>query len=517
MVTLFKLRKFFDKIESDNSSLLYWLLAFVAIIFVRNFLEEALESSHNIISLQYFFVEYTLWYVLLFLSLLILLRLITKEKSINIAKVLTVFFILILIVPVIDFFASSGAGYQMRYLRGDTTHLLNNFITAYSDVGTIGQRIEGVLFEVLLFAYIFVKTRSYLKSIMGILAAYVILLFCAALPSLIYLLSNLFFESPLSTSVFAPGGAFIQKIFESYISQYIVILVIALLIILELPLILFISDRRKFKFVKGLVRPLRLLHYEFLALFGLLLGFSLTGGLQFELYNFLLPLAFLVSTALIYQFACVVNDIFDKDLYARLKISKSEENSKDLGYIAVALLILSLLATYAVGPELFILLATFASLAYLYSAPPLRLKKYPVVASLVLAICSLIIVLGGFAVFAQDKSIEMFPSQIALMILVVYTLGTNYKDLKDIKLDKENKIYTIPVLFGEKRGGVIVSLMTASAFILTPMILNIPALMFPSLVAVFLSIWFIKKNLDERYFRIMHLIYFSTVLYFIFT
>jgi len=478
-----KVGKIFERIESDNSRLRYWLLAFFAIIFIRNFLEGVMEADHSLVSGNFFFIEFPISYFVLFLTLLIILQFITREKSATISKVLVVLFSLLLVVPVIDFIATSGEGYQLRYLRGDSTYLFGNLATNFSQGGSIGQRIEITAFGLLLLAYIFKKTKSFLKTLAAGAVSYVALVTWAALPSLLYMLSNLFFIDPIGASVYGSSSTFAAKVLDAYITQELVTLLAILIMIVELAVLLAISDKRRFDFFKKLVRPLRLMHYIMLASFGLFLGFYTAGGLGFELHDYLFSLGFLLSVTLMYQSACIVNDIFDRDLYARVKIKRAESHSQELKYLAIFLAILSLLLTYPLGYGVFVFMVTFASLAFIYSAPPLRLKRYPIVASLSLAVSALMVVMAGFAVFAQDAVVEFFPVEIAVVILVVYTLGTNYKDLKDVELDRKSGVYTIPVLLGEAMGKVVISALLVFAFLLVPLMLGISDLWPPSIVA----------------------------------
>lgn len=510
-----KFGAFFERLESSKSPLVYWLIAFLAIIFIRNFLEGLLEADHEILNINHYILDYTLAYALLFLSLLALLRLITKENSVRISKVLVILFVLLLIVPVIDFGASSGKGYEIKYLRGDVAYLSNNFVTYYSHGVSIGQRVEAFSFGILLLIYLFMKTRSYLKTVIGVFASYAILFLWSALPSVIYLLSNVVFGNPLTSSVNGPAGVFKKEIIDPYISYPVILLAVILLLIIELATVLFISDKKLFSSVRQTLRPIRIMHYAFLALFGLALGYSLSNPFEFEFHKFLFSFSFLVAAILVYQFACAVNDFFDRDLHTRIDAKDAKYSPKILQYLATVFLSLSLLLACELGQEVLVILLTFASVAFIYSAPPLRLKRYPIIASLTLATCALLIVLGGFAVFAKEKTITFFPSEIAIMLVIVYTLGTNYKDLKDVRSDKKDKVYTLPVLLGEKYGRIAITLLTAISFPLVPLILNLLPLLLPAIIASILSVVIIKKNLNEKYFRAMHLMYFIIVAYFI--
>jgi len=242
------------------------------------------------------------------------------------------------------------------------------------------------------------------------------------------------------------------------------------------------------------------------------LGFSLANtGLSPR--DFIFALSFLLSAAFLYSSASLMNDLFDNDLHKRLRLAKSEVKPSLIKYSCICALVLSLLIAQGICAELAVIMACIASLAFLYSAPPFRLKRYPLIASLTLASCALMAVLAGFSVFAREATVGLFPPNVALAVMVAYTLGTNYKDLKDIKTDKMDRTYTIPVLLGEKRGKIAVGAMLAISFLSVPAILGIQTLFLPALLASLLSAIIIWRGMSEVYLRTMHLGYILLVIY----
>lgn len=502
---------FFKRIETDKTPLAYWLASFFAIILLRNLLEGVLGGNHEVIKASSFFISLVLPYIFLFLALVIILRFITREKASSIMKVLVVLFALLLVVPIIDFFAYGGRGAQIIYLSGDASQMAGNFLTYYSTGATVGQRVEGLAFGLLLLLYLFTKTKSAPKVLAGLFLAYCMLFVFAALSPIALGLSNLLFGSPAQVGVSLQSVGYEKGLYVSYISGLLTVLLSSLLIALEAAILLAICSQQKFLLLLRAIRLVRSAHYMLLAIFGVLLGVSATQSWRFGFYNFF-SFGYVVAVFFAHQFACLINDFFDRDLHVRVKSKQSEGDWHTIKLVSLAYLILALATAYPSGYESTVFLICTAVLAFLYSAPPVRLKRFPIVASATLALLALLVVLGGFAVFAKDRVVELFPQQIAVAILLVYTLGTNYKDLKGIELDKKDKVYTIPVLLGEKKGKIIVGVMTVLSFLLVPFILGIPDLLLPSAVAGLLSVFVIAKNADEKLFRAMHLCYLVLVL-----
>jgi len=294
----------------------------------------------------------------------------------------------------------------------------------------------------------------------------------------------------------------------------IVNIVYSIFITACLALLLFLSSKRIFALLKASLRPVRIVHYLSLAIFGIFLGLSFS-SLEYPLYNFLYGAAFLIYTALMYQFASLANDYFDGDLHMRAKKYQGAIDKGQVGILAIACLILSLMLASSISPEISVISVTILSFSYLYSAPPIRMKRIPILSSMTLASIALLVVFGGFATFAGEDSVELFPWELAFAVFIVYTLGTNYKDLKDRENDEKNKVYTIPVLLGIKRGKAVIAALVALSFLLVPLLLDMPILHIPSSVAAVMSIVFIYRDSNERCFRLMHLGYLLLVAYLI--
>jgi len=508
-----KIDSFFARIDSDKTPLAYWLASLLAIILIRNLMEGVLDQSHAVAQPAVFFINHPLAYMFLFLGLAIILRTATKVRTAGIVKVLTVLFALILLVPVIDFVQSSGQWGGISYLFGDANYLANNFVTSYGDSAvTTGQKLEGAIFGSLLLIYALIRTKSYLKTIAVAVSSYCLLFFIASLPSFVYMFSAALFGNPLHQQMLLPGGEFNKELFSEYVSPDIGALMLSLIVALEAVVLFAVSDRRSFGFIMRALRPIRMFHYWFLGIFGMFLGFSLANtGLSPR--DFIFALSFLLSAAFLYSSASLMNDLFDNDLHKRLRLAKSEVKPSLIKYSCICALVLSLLIAQGICAELAVIMACIASLAFLYSAPPFRLKRYPLIASLTLASCALMAVLAGFSVFAREATVGLFPPNVALAVMVAYTLGTNYKDLKDIKTDKMDRTYTIPVLLGEKRGKIAVGAMLAISFLSVPAILGIQTLFLPALLASLLSAIIIWRGMSEVYLRTMHLGYILLVIY----
>ena len=78
-------------------------------------------------------------------------------------------------------------------------------------------------------------------------------------------------------------------------------------------------------------------------------------------------------------------------------------------------------------------------------------------------------------------------------ILVCYTLLFNAKDLKDAEGDKTGGIYTIPSIYGSKKGGKIVGVLFGLSFLLAPLFFSFPFLYVLSIPAAVAGYFLVTK------------------------
>ncbi|HHE45858.1 MAG TPA: hypothetical protein ENL05_00700, partial [Candidatus Moranbacteria bacterium] len=99
-------------------------------------------------------------------------------------------------------------------------------------------------------------------------------------------------------------------------------------------------------------------------------------------------------------------------------------------------------------------------------------KKFPVLATLVSSVASLIILFFGFILISPDQTIQTLSWRIPILLMITYTLSLPIKDFKDIAGDKKYAIWTIPVIFGEKKSRLIIASGLFISFMLSVFFLN---------------------------------------------
>jgi 4-hydroxybenzoate polyprenyltransferase len=211
-------------------------------------------------------------------------------------------------------------------------------------------------------------------------------------------------------------------------------------------------------------------------------------------------------------FAVGVNDIVDIEIdrvsnpdrpLVTSTITEDEMHSANLVF-----LLLSFIGAFLVGYWALFAMMLFTAAYYVYSAPPLRLKRVPVLATFLIALASLSAAAAGFYFASPVQLASAFPWRLLILVLIFFTLVTNVKDIKDVDGDRAAGIATIPTIFKGHVGKTIVGAMLAIAFLSVPVILASAALFIPSLIAAAIGYYFaVAEPYHERRIFILYFVY----------
>jgi 4-hydroxybenzoate polyprenyltransferase len=421
------------------------------IIIIRTFFEMLLKGSHSLQFNPDFYINIVVYahiylsWLCVFLTASILLALFLKLTYIDSLKLILLFSPLIIMVPLFDFVFTKGGGGQILYSFKMDTFLytyLNGFNPfAEISTATIGVRVEVLTAFLASFyvSYYVFKTRL-LRAILLSLAIYTMVFFYGYLPA-IYMMCGIDFYSLCGNAVTA-----ITKT-HKFLYMY---LVPAVLIFLTVLWLLYKEDKEKLKSAVSFLYPSRWLIYIFLFAFGFLLV-AYQSSLYPRVLNFEDMMKFfsaLISSTLLFIHAKILNDINDIEID---RISNKErpiaKNAVPAGYagrIGNILLLPSL--AFAVAAEisfifywLFILAAS-----YVYSAQPLRLRRYYPLGHLILSAIGVSVFLAGGALV---KSYEVYSAlqhrEVLLYVFLASFFLSHVKDFKDTEGDKAGGVINI--------------------------------------------------------------------------
>ena len=116
----------------------------------------------------------------------------------------------------------------------------------------------------------------------------------------------------------------------------------------------------------------------------------------------------------------------------------------------------AIFCAFVVSVDVFYFITFFIGNYWLYSMPPMRLKRVPVFSKFIIAFNSFLMALLGFVLSGQI--FPDFPVEVMLLLLVGFTLVINFIDLKDVAGDRAEGIKTLPVLLGMRMSQYLIAL-----------------------------------------------------------
>ncbi len=490
-----------DDLESAPSHWGYSLATFLGVVVMRNLLEGALGPK-GALGFTYFsspsalmvLDHFVFFYVTLFLAISILLSSMARRPIGAVMKVMTPAWLLLLIPPFLDYLVSAGQGIKITYVS-DLGGVILRFFDPGSSLERIspGQRIEIIAACLLGAAYVRVRTRSWLRSVGTFAGIYLILAAAGFLPVAYSRLSwFLAGEAPspgafLYDMTFKAGGVVPDESRK-----------LALLFLLSSSVLGFWAYARhspaKLRAMLRGLRPLRSTHYVGLALFGAALSYLIFARAGVRLAgggDALGLIGILAATFLAFQSSAAVNDLFDVEgdriAGSRRPLATGALSRRDVVAQAVVLGAASMLFAVNVKYAVLLALVLVYVLSLLYSMPPLRLKRFPLVSSMTLGVVSFLACIVGFAAFAEERALALFPARLGWLIVLSFGLGFAAKDLKDVDGDRATGIHTLPVLLGPARGRALVAALVFAGYVVVPVLLPVRLLVAPSIAMGLLS------------------------------
>ena len=520
-----RLKRFVEDLENSRISFWAYVVTIICVIFLRNFLEtfSDVDNFWTPVSPLAYFVHYPMFYLCLLLALIAIFHWLTKEKITKITRITLCFFPIILLAPILDLLVSGGQGYNISYMFEDSSALINRFVTfswGYLGRGiTPGIQIELMVVFVLVACYLFLKTGKIILAIIGVIASYIVGFVLGSLPSLITVLWNLKGSATVGSEIFSADVV----LYHFYSFNQKMTLVLFPILVVELGLWYRLYNREKFRALLKNLRGLRVFHYLCMLSMGMLIGYGQRPPETFfeSPFPILILIVSACSVVLAWLWAVGVNDLHDEDTdritnHSRPLVS-GVIDVEEYRSLNLVFLLLSLVAAILIRHPFLVTILVTAGLSYVYSAPPFRLKRVPLLSTFILALCSALVCLGGFVLFSADYSFVGFPPRILSAMLVAFTLGLTVIDIKDLKGDQATGTVTLPILFGEKKGKMITGILVLLAYLSVPVILKILVLIPLALVFGIPTYLLINgKQMRETPIFLLYFLFLGATIFFIY-
>ncbi len=531
MHMIFRPKNLMEKIENSPTSFYLWTFSFLGIIFGRILMENWLDGMINRTG-DYFFHHASYTFVFFLLNYLIFVWLLVKNLKIDIRRASNVMlwgYPIIIFPPLIDFILFREKVYLSFYGIYGLAEMPKRFFTFFGDNPdfgvTYGVRIEIALAVIFLSLYGYLKTRSKIKSLWLGLQIYVVLFVLATFPSWVTIIYQSVFKGFIRVSDIEIVQLFFTsaKLFSRETGSYTNALSIKVSIVYSVLLVgiiilgLFFYYRDKFlSFLKN-SRPVQLIYHVGLLLVGAGLGILFTSpSWDFNFFNFFSFLNIIIAVSLAWLASVVFNDVFDKKIDS---VTNSQrplivKDFKQGDYITIGLVLFAFSILYAgmINPKVALMLVAYQALAWLYSAWPFRLKRFIFLASFISAMASMLVVFAGFVLVSPLQDTTEFPKRIFWLILIALTLSLPIKDLKDIAGDKLDGVFTVPVVFGEYWGKMVIGSGVFLSYFLSVVLLNEPRLLFWAIIIGGASFWVVTYSGDGKKINNHNLIWFIMAL-----
>ncbi len=434
-------------LEDERIPLGNYILGFVFIIFIRDFFEAFSRRIHyfNFSSalLATDLIHFTLSYTLLALLLIGVLHCMTHQAISKLIRVVLAGFVLIWICPLLDMLIYRHTGVNLLYIQPEqgVSSITRLFFTYFGDFPgvSLGLKIEILMALMGIYIYCRFKKISVVNSTITTLLCYTTIFLWGSSPFLVeYILWLMGFSYAFSSQLM--------------VNFYLIVLPPAAWIIAYLW---------KPAWVRALMkdmRYLRVMHYELMLLLGVVLGltyyhYSIIELLRLDQGIVIDVILTMLSLLFASVFSIITNNIAD------VEIDKISNPARPLVAGKIPMLVyqrlqmislcLSWFYAWMVNAHVFLIMSVFMGLYYVYSLPPLRLKRVMLLSKLVISINSLALVLIGYVL--MQWSLEGFPAVLYAILLIGFTLAANFIDLKDVKGDRAGDIVTLPIFLGEKR------------------------------------------------------------------
>lgn len=506
------------KIENYPSSFFLWMLSFFGIILVRIICESWVNGFESN-SASYVFYNIANTFVFFLFAYLLFLGILSRSLKTNFKKISNIMlwgYLIIIFPPIIDHVIFGNSPYSNFYGIYGLEEIFRRFFTFFGDRPdfgvTYGTRIEIAITVVFVFVYAFLKTSKWVKSLSLAFYSYAILFCLATFPSWLTIIVQGVSKGFLEIGemdifqIFMTPAIFFSKEVGNVINALSIklSLIYSLLITVLGVVGLFLNYREKFLIFLRNIRPVQVIYHLGLLSIGVGLGYKFTAvtWIMLDAFNILSFMNVSLAVISAWLVSVIINDISDEKVdtisnkYRPLVLKKFSQ--KEYMTIGVILFLASILFSALVNPKIATILVSYQALAWSYSVYPLRLKRVPIVATFISALASLFVLFSGFILVSISNDIVYVPAQIIWLTVITLTLSLPIKDLKDIKGDKSDGVLTIPVIFGEYWGKIIIGSGIFISYILSVVLLHESRLLFPAVLLGGLSFWVVSMSGENK-------------------
>ncbi|MFH1457809.1 MAG: UbiA family prenyltransferase [Candidatus Omnitrophota bacterium] len=519
-----RFRNFISRLEESRIGFELWIAAALSIIFMRDSLECLVTAGSFPIADLFHLFHVPIFFSSLLLTVILLLHFFSGEEITKVSKVSLIFFAIILLPVLMDFFISLAVKREVvyQYIEEDAGKNFIQFLNPFLRLSQVpfSLRIEVAGITLLSFIYIHLKKSKIFLSLIGAFFVFVSCVLYGAIPAVLTGLISSFFRFLIFLSKFIYLN--IPPKLTGIVDERVV--VITQLLFTSVLIAIWYSryDGEKFRALWRNLRWARVFHYILLVMMGVALYFY--DVRETDIFLVIKILGITLAMFFACQFCAVANDIFDTDCD---RLSNKDRpliagTLEKYEYLRVGFVYLALALCFAVwvSDRCFMVILVFMALYFIYSAPPFRLKRFYPLNPLIIGIEAVLAFLLGQVSLAPTEFLVSFYPSILGLLFAIFFLSSHIKDLKDMEGDKSCQILTLPVMLGVDRGRLVTGGFVLLSYLLAPFLfysvfthwfIFVLALVFGTANFVYIR----RRDAQERFIFGTYLVFGMTLLSFL--
>ncbi|MCX6761506.1 MAG: UbiA family prenyltransferase [Candidatus Moranbacteria bacterium] len=483
-----KLAEFIETILEKKVEPIFWCLTFFGIIEVRLYLDKFIAKSSSPLFDLVVDIHNLLFFFLTIALVWLILCGVLKKNPFELASFMLWVALAIIFPPIFDLLKTGSEVFWSFYLISAPSDLIWQYGTIFghlpSGVVYFGTKIVFVIGVILLTGLVYIKTKKFSKTIFTAIGTYSALFLMAAFPSLFYYFVRVILGKAVFSvyafeviQFFAKSRIFGIELAPVFALPYNLNLIYFPLCLVILGYFFWKSEPKMFRAAVHNFRYPQVIFHTGLLFLGLGVGFwEYQENFELNLFSLSAVFCVLLSVLLAWEASVVVNDILDYQVDAvsnpERPLQKGIFTTSQYAQFGAIMFFLSIVGAGMVNYKFGILLFIYQVLAWFYSAEPFRLKRFVPIASILSAVTLLTVFFSGFIFFSPEQNLERLSWRIIFLLLITYTVSLPIKDFKDIEGDKKDGVRTIPVIFGEEKGHLIVASGIFLSYVLSVFFIN---------------------------------------------
>lgn len=490
-----------EHIEISSFSLGGFALSFTALIIIRILVESGVNAFATD-SFAYHFFEFShtfLFFLFAFLVFLPIARFAGAVSWTRAANLLLFGFLIVWTPPILDKMIFGDGMFWSFYELDGIEGLVSRFFAFFGDTPNIGitygVRIEVAVIVLGMTLYSLFRSRKISRALQTGLLTYVAFFVLGTFPSYVAIPALAPTKGLLEVSEADVAGFILtpKEFLGADMADPRMSLSIRMSIVYALlssgAIALFLYRTRKevfFSLLKNVRFPQAIWHGGLLLL-GMGLAVIFTGtSFRPDFFEILGVILLIGAVESAWFASVVVNDFADRAIDRDSNPDRPLPSGTvpDALYREIGALFFAASLFFAgiVSMKAMLLLLAYQAIAFLYSAPPFRLKRVPIVATAISAVAGLTVFLSGFAIISPLSDISPVPPSILVFLSIAYAATLPLKDFKDIAGDRKDRVHTIPVILGPERAKAAIGTALFLCYVASPVVLREPELVVPSIL-----------------------------------